>query len=439
MQRWHGTHAFDRIRLADDKRIAFGDAQDVYMAWDGTNLTVVMSSLAALAMTDAKFNITSTSISAASPSRQAYWQFTATGTLTGGMTGLEIRSTFNGAASYAGGGIVGAEIKARHTTGNAYTIGQLRGVVGNVDTKNGTTTTAYALEGSIDVSAGGTITAAAGLHVNLNNSGTVTTSYGAFLEGIAGYTLTYGIYIQHANTGIYFNGAYTGNVIDFTSVTINHTGSNGPCMIRAGTYASPVTNADEDQSGMVRLYGATTADGTSYDRGVFVCLQTTGTKGIFPVAGLAEIKAQTGAGPTKAQAAQFIVMLQDVTSVLASLGGDSTAGMYAAWLKVGGVSGSVASAGSRVAAVWLDNQLNGTVSGEEYAAFITCGGSKVDAVFGFETTSSGWKNFLYFDETAYDQDPVVASGCNVSGAGASEAYLRISLNGTVYGIPLIAI
>ena len=41
MIRWHGTHVFDRIRVADSKRIAFGDAQDVYLTWDGTNLTML--------------------------------------------------------------------------------------------------------------------------------------------------------------------------------------------------------------------------------------------------------------------------------------------------------------------------------------------------------------------------------------------------------------
>jgi len=233
-----------------------------------------------------------------------------------------------------------------------------------------------------------------------------------------------------------FSGAYTEDVIDFSGVTINSTGSNGPGLIRAGTYATPIANADEDQSGFMRLYGETSANGSSYDRGIFVCLKTTGLKGIFPIAGLAEVLAQSGAGPSKAQAAQFITMLQEATSKLATLGGDATAGMYAAWLKVGSVSGAVASAGSRVAAVWLDNQMNGTVSGEEYAAFITCGGSKVDAVFGFETTSSGWTSLFYFDETAYDQDPVVSGDAT---GGNKDYHLRVNLNGTMYGIQLYAL
>ena len=235
-----------------------------------------------------------------------------------------------------------------------------------------------------------------------------------------------------AGFNVAVSGTYTDDCLDFTSAALTHSGSNGPCFIRAGTYTSPVTNASESQSGLIRLYGATTAGGTSYDRGIFVCLQTTGVKGIFPIAGLAEVKAQAGVGPSKAQAAQFITMLQDDTSVLATIGADTTAGMYAAWLKVGSVTGSVASSGSRVAAVWLDNQMSGTVSGEEYTIFSTTGGTKPDAWAAFETTSSGWSNFLAFDETSYDQDPVVSADIT----GSTKKYLKVDFNGTAYGIHL---
>ena len=229
------------------------------------------------------------------------------------------------------------------------------------------------------------------------------------------------------------SGAHTDNVIDFTDVTINYTGSSGPAWLRGGTYGSPVTNADEDQSGMIRFYGETSANGTSYDRGVFVALKTTGTKAIFPIAGLAEILAQTGEGPTKAMAGQFIVGLHTATSKLDSSTG-STDGMFASWLKVYSVSGSVADATSRIAAIWLDNSVGGTVNGEHYSAFITSGGIKPDAVFGLET-GAGWDALFYFDETAYDEDPVV-SGDHTS--GSKDYGLRINLNGTNYLIQLYA-
>ena len=239
-------------------------------------------------------------------------------------------------------------------------------------------------------------------------------------------------------TGLSMNGTYTGNVIDFSNATIAPTGSNGPCLIRAGTYASPVDlGVDEDQSGMIRLYSTTQAGGTSYDRGIFVCTKTTNTKGVFPISGLAEVNAvATGDGPNKVQAAQFIAHMNSATAKLATLGGDATAGMYGAWLKVASESGSVAASGSRVAAVWVDNQMNGTVSGEEFGIFASCGGSKVDSFIGFNTTSSGWTNFLSFDDTSYDQDPV---GTATISGGTQDKYLKVNLNGTAYGLALYAI
>ena len=235
--------------------------------------------------------------------------------------------------------------------------------------------------------------------------------------------------------GIYFSGTITSHALDFSGIT---QAAGDISLIRAGSYSSPMDVAGEAQYGMMRMYLSTDDDGTSYNRGLFVCLKTSGTKGIFPVSGLAEVLTDA-TGPTKAQAAQFIAGLHEAGSNLATAGGDTTAGMYGAWLKVYSIVGSVAASGSKVAPVWVDNQMCGTVSGEEYGIFATTGGSKPDAFVGFETTSSGWSQLFYFDETAYDQDPVVASGCNVSGAGASEAYLKVSLNGTQYGIPLIAI
>jgi len=239
--------------------------------------------------------------------------------------------------------------------------------------------------------------------------------------------------------GIYFSGTITSHALDFSGIT---QAAGDISLIRAGSYASPMDVAGEAQYGMMRMYLSTDDDGTSYNRGVFVCLKTSGTKGVFPIAGLAEVLAQSGDGPKKVQAGQFIAHLNDASAKLAALGGDTTAGMYGIWAKICANSGATTASGSRAAPIWLDNQLygNNINSGmEEYGIFATTGGSKPDAFVGFETTSSGYAQLFYFDETAYDQDPVVASGCNVSGAGASEPYLKVLLNDTQYGIPLIAI
>ena len=243
-----------------------------------------------------------------------------------------------------------------------------------------------------------------------------------------------GIVVGTVATGISFTGTYTGNVIDFSSSTHVPTGSNGPCLIRAGTYASPITNTSEDQSGLMRLYMSTTADGTSYDRGVFVCLKTEGTKSIFPVSGLAEVLTDA-TGPTKAQAAQFIVGLHEAGSNLATAGGDATAGMYGAWLKVYSIVGSVAASGSKVAPVWVDNQMSGTVSGEEYGIFATTGGTRPDGFIGFETSSSGYDQFIYADST-FDSGAGTCITTDAVPASNQDARIKVYYNATQYYIPL---
>jgi len=264
-----------------------------------------------------------------------------------------------------------------------------------------------------------------------------TGSLSAIIDcGDATFTLT-GITtaIGTVATGLDFTGTYTGNAIDFSSSTHVPTGSNGPCLIRAGTYGTPITNSSEDQSGLIRLYMETSADGSSYDRGVFVCLKGTGTKGLFPIAGLAEVLAQSGNGPTKVQAAQFICDLHTTDAKLAGLGGDATAGMYGVWAKITAIDGATCSGTARAAPIWIDNQLygaNAAAIGEEYGIFATTGGSQPKAFIGFETTSSGYDNFLSFDETSYDQEPIVDADLT----GSTKKYLKVDYNGTAYGIHL---
>ncbi len=223
-----------------------------------------------------------------------------------------------------------------------------------------------------------------------------------------------------------FTGTYTGNVIDLSNITIDYTGSSGPAPFRIGTYSSPLMNADEDQSGMLRLYGQTSANGTSYDRGIFVALKTTGTKGIYPIAGLAEILGQAGTGPTSATAGQFIADLHETDAVLAATTGGGE-GMHGAWFKVTAIDGATTNANSIVAPIWVDNQLygnNAATTNKEYGIRATTGGTKPKAFVGFATTSVGYDQLLYFDVTAYDQAPV------------SNTTLKTMLNTTQYYIPL---
>ena len=239
--------------------------------------------------------------------------------------------------------------------------------------------------------------------------------------------------------GIDMQGAYTNAAIDLSDVTLNHTGSAGPVMIRAGSYGSPVTSSDPHQSGMIRLYGrnsALTDDGTGfYDRGVFVALKTTGAKGQMAFGGLVEVETTvSGDGPTNVKGAEFIVNLINTGSKL----GNGV--MYGAWCKITATDGATTHGSSKKAAIWLDNQMNGNNAGpgEEYTIFATTGGLRPDAFVGFETSSSGWDYMWYFDETAYDQAPI-STMTPATGSQDADGSIIINLNGTAYYIPYYGI
>ena len=113
-------------------------------------------------------------------------------------------------------------------------------------------------------------------------------------------------------------------------------------------------------------------------------------------------------------------------------------GLFGTWNKVGSASGSVCEAGTKVAAIWVDNQMSGTVSGEEYGIFATTGGTRPDAFIGFETTSSGWDYLFYFDETMSGVAPISTMTPATAGQDA-DGSLIFNINGTDYYIPYYGI
>lgn len=367
--------------------------------------------------------------------RQIHWQFTAT-SIEGGeqLQGIQLRSSWAGISNAPLAGITGIEIKARAADESITSIlGQARAIVGNVDCKKATFNKGYAFEAAIDVYAGGTIGEAIGFRAFLNNSGTVTDGYAFYVDAESGYPWEYGLYIEAgmATTGIYiggdgttgivFAGDYVSHVLDFSDVT---QAAGDISLIRAGNYTTgeELDVAGEDQYGMLRFYLSTDDDGTSYNRGIFVCLKTAGTKNIFPISGLAEVLADD-IGPAKAQAAQFIAGLHEDGSKLSAPGEVACPGMFGAWLKVYSVVDSIAASGSMVAPVWIDNQMCGTVSGEEYGIFATTGGTRPDGFIGFETSSSGYDQFIYAD-TSFDAG---AGTCFETSAGPASQTARIKV------------
>ncbi len=315
------------------------------------------------------------------------------------------------------------------TTGNAININTVNGgiILTAADTTNGDITINPA-----SVLILGDLTTGDGVATVAVYSSDWEISTAGVMTGIDSIT------IETAATGLTFAGTYTDSAIDLSDVTLNYSGAGGPVMIRAGTYANPVTSSDAGQSGMIRLYGsnsATTDDESSgfYDRGLFVNLQVTGNKGAFPIAGLVEVRDVGGeAGPIDIRAADFVVGLHTATAKFATGGW----GMFGSWSKVYSVTDSVAASGTIVAPVWVDNQMSGTVSGEEYGIFATTGGTQPDGFIGFQTTSSGWDSLFYFDETMAAYEPLVDGDAPGGATGASDKYLRVNINGTMYGIPL---
>ncbi len=246
----------------------------------------------------------------------------------------------------------------------------------------------------------------------------------------------YDIALSGSVSGLSFSGAYTNSAINLSDVTLDHTGSAGPVMIRAGTYASPVTSSDKHQSGMIRLYSrnsALTGDGGGfYDRGIFVAMKTTGAKGQMAFGGLVEVEATvSGDGPTNVKAGEFIVSLLETGSKLGN------GNMHGIWAKIHSIDGSTTHSSSKKATIWADNQMNGNnaAPGEEYGIFATTGGLKPDGFIGFETSSSGYDQFLYFDTTFNSGAGTMVTTDSVPG-GNQDARILVWYDGVQYYIPL---
>ena len=226
-----------------------------------------------------------------------------------------------------------------------------------------------------------------------------------------------------------FTGALAAadHVVDFSSITMPASKN----LIRGGSYSTPIAYTAASM-GLLQLYYSQSRN-TGADVVTFLYGVTTGQSATLGSTALVESNADTP-GPKSLQGGQFMAGLR-AGKYLAAMGGDATAGMYGVWAKVYSSVTSVASSGCRVAALWVDNQMSCTVSGEEYGIFFSTGGSVPDAAMGFETSSSGWASFAYFDETAYDQNPVSTRSCTTTGAD-SDASVIWNLNGTAYYMPL---
>lgn len=215
-------------------------------------------------------------------------------------------------------------------------------------------------------------------------------------------------------------------VLDFSGLTL----ASGARVLRGSSLDF------EAVTGWMAFSGNTEEDAFRYS--AYFQPQTAGSAKILGI-GSTNIL-QSGASVNLAEALQAHVLVQSGATVT-TRGGDATAGIHPVWAKVGGDVGATWNSGCRVAPIWADMQINGVdVSGEEtYGVMITSGGSAFNSLFNFEESAPA--TYLLTNDTALgsgyldDQSGAAYEACNTN---AQTGNLVVNINGTAYGIPLMA-
>jgi len=269
----------------------------------------------------------------------------------------------------------------------------------------------------------------AGLRIK-KTSGKMTWPTGIAIEASA---TTTAISIGSCTTGISMAGTYTGNGINFTGEFSDHVidiqpsaglGSNKALYI--GTWGTEAQF--DDGGGLFRMYGKPGAGG-GVSAQMFVRALTDCSSSNVACQLYADSDASTP-GPTNVEALNCFAMLNAGKYLAAST--SWMQGLKSIWAKVGADATSVCN--GNVAPLWIDNQINCAVGGEEYGIIATTGGSRPDAFIGFETTSSGYDQLLYFDET-FNSD---AGTCVTTDSvpGTQDARIKVYYDGKQYYLAL---
>lgn len=228
--------------------------------------------------------------------------------------------------------------------------------------------------------------------------------------------------------GIDLNGS--GAIVNNHGLYIrNATFASGKIALRIGDYGTEIeVNGGE---GLVRTYAKTTV-GTGATALQFHWGIVTTTANLIGSQQQFEVQT-TATGPTSILGNDTIVGVS-ATGLLA----DSATvgeGLIGSRIKIYGTGGTVS---GHAVTLWLDNQISVVTPGRTEASILgTTGGSKADAFIWLNTTSVGWSQFLYLDSTMAAAEPFVSTGCSVT--VATVPYLKVLVNATQYGIPLIAI
>ena len=233
-----------------------------------------------------------------------------------------------------------------------------------------------------------------------------------------------------------------------------------------GVTAGDVTNskalvagATDDAVAVLDFSSVTVAAGANVIRGVgldledvtgYLCFEgntTTGfryssywqqsTDGDAKILGLGVFPQIISGGASDRMQSLSTVMSVESGGTLEDRNGDATAGAHCVWAKFGmDLSNATFESGARVAPIWSDIQVNnGDISGEEsYHFFASAGGSRARAMLRIE----GHSVYFLESDSTLDDRMAVSTGYADTQSATPSGYLKVNLNGTIYGIPLMA-
>jgi hypothetical protein len=232
--------------------------------------------------------------------------------------------------------------------------------------------------------------------------------------------------VELAGTPLRMSGTFADHIFYVPNLTL----SSGKRVIRIGDYGTEFSLAAGN--GIIRTY-CTIASGT--DDTAFQFHWGLTTTAACPIGSQMQIESAAGSpGPKAVRAHDFIVGIQDTKYLAAAT--DVTHGLCATWHKVYAPVGAVCS--GDVFPIFLNNEVNCTVSGTEASIKASCGGTVPDGFVWLHTTSGGWASLFYFDSTMASKPPLGTGSLKNSDATdiKCDKYIINNINGTPYYIPL---
>src|SRR3990167_459822 len=212
-----------------------------------------------------------------------------------------------------------------------------------------------------------------------------------------------------------------------------HVKAHGGLNFRLGAYGTPVPYTGV---GLCNMYALDSVADAAVSLVGFWLMRSTTVDGALGLQILVESEC-VATGPIGSIALDALAGLTSASSILASAGSDHTAGLFAVHAKAYGISGSTTSAGSRVAAIWLDCQLNGGnhSTSAYYSIYATSGGLAFSSFARLQLIGgegAGWTNLLSFN-FGEGTAPLVAN--TVFDETTPSGGITIDVNGTPRYIP----